>query len=59
MKRQCPGHSRCSINTTGSGGSDNVEITVEKVMIGMLMVVMMMVVTMTMMGDGGGRPEGT
>lgn len=28
MKRQCPGHSRCSINAIGSGGSDNVEIMV-------------------------------
>ena len=49
VKSQCPGHSSCSINTIGSGGSDNVEMTVAMVMIGMLMVVMMMRVTMTMM----------
>lgn len=49
VKRQCPGHSRCSINTIGSGGSDNVEIMVAMVMMGMLMVAMMMVVPTTMM----------
>lgn len=56
VKSQCPGHSSCSINIIGSGGSDNVEITVAMVMIGMLMVVMMVVtMAMTQVMVGGQR----